>query len=120
MCLRQDQVRGEQSALLASRHFAQILALQLRLSPPPALVAESLAQAVTAVRKEAGGKLDVELIQRNIDGIAAWVPRLGEIVTEATTVQSSGKAIEKTANEIKEDIEERVAEILALLRLDAE
>ena len=34
-------------------------------------------QAVTAVGKEAGGKLDLERIQRQIDGIAAWVPRLG-------------------------------------------
>jgi hypothetical protein len=77
-------------------------------------------QAVTAVRKEAGGKLDLERIQRQIDGIAAWVPRLGEIVTKSNTVQKSGKAIEETATEIKEDIEDRVADILALLRLDAE
>jgi hypothetical protein len=77
-------------------------------------------QAVTVVRKEAGGKLDLERIQRQIDGIAAWVPRLGEIVTKANTVQNGGKAIENTAKEIKEDIEDRVAEILALLRLDAE
>ena len=77
-------------------------------------------QAVTALRKEAGGKLDLQRIQQHIDGIAAWVLRLGEIVTKASTVQNSGKAIEKTANEIKEDIEERVAEILALLRSDPE
>jgi hypothetical protein len=77
-------------------------------------------QAVTAVRKEAGGKLDLERIQQHIDGIAGWVPRLGEIVTKANTVQKSGSAIETTAKEIKEDIEERVDEILALLRLDME
>jgi hypothetical protein len=77
-------------------------------------------QAVTALRKEAGGKLDLERIQQHIDGIAAWVPRLGEIVTKASTVQNSGKAIEATAKDIKEDIETRVAKILALLRLDAE
>jgi hypothetical protein len=72
------------------------------------------------VRKEAGGKLGVERIQRQIDGIAAWVPRLGEIVTKANTVQKSGKAIEDTATEIKDDIEDRVADTLALLRLEAE
>jgi hypothetical protein len=77
-------------------------------------------QAVTALRKEAGGKLDLERIRRQIDGIAAWVPRLGEIVTKSNTVQKSGKAIEDTAKEIKDDIEERVAAFLALLRLDAE
>jgi hypothetical protein len=77
-------------------------------------------QAVTAVRKEAGGKLDLERIQQHIDGIAAWVPRLAEIITKASTVQKNGNAIETTAKEIKEDIEERVAKVLALLRLDAE
>jgi hypothetical protein len=75
---------------------------------------------VTAVRKEAGGKLDLEQIQRQIDGIAAWVPRLGEIVTKSSKVPKRGKAIEETATEIKDDIEDRVAEILALLQLDAE
>jgi hypothetical protein len=77
-------------------------------------------QAVTAVRKEAGGKLDLERVQQHIDGIAAWVPRLAEIVTKANTVRKSGKAIKDTATEIKDDIEERVSKILALLRLDAE
>ncbi|HEV2949950.1 MAG TPA: hypothetical protein VGX70_21410 [Gemmataceae bacterium] len=77
-------------------------------------------QAVAAVRKEAGGKLDLERIQQHIDGIAVWVPRLAEIATKAKTVQNSGEAIESTAREIKEDIERRVSEVLALLQLDAE
>jgi len=77
-------------------------------------------QAVAAVRKEAAGKLDLERIQQHIDGIASWVPRLAEIITKANTVQKSGTAIESTAKEIKEDIERRVSEVLALLRLDAE
>jgi len=77
-------------------------------------------QAVAAVRKEVGGKLDLERIQQLIDGIAVWVPRLAEIATKAKTVQNNGDAIETTAREIKEDIERRVSEVLALLRLDAE
>jgi len=77
-------------------------------------------QAVAAVRKEAGGKLDLERIQQHIDGIAVWVPRLGEIMTKASTVQNNGKFIETTAKDIKDDIEKRAAEVLALLRLDAE
>jgi hypothetical protein len=72
---------------------------------------------VAAVRKEAGGKLDLERIEQHIEGIAAWVPRLGEIVTKA---QNSLKFIETTAKDIKEDIARRVAEVLALLRRDAE
>jgi hypothetical protein len=77
-------------------------------------------QAVAAVRKEASGKLNLERIQQHIDGIAAWVPRLGEIVTKAKTVQNSGNAIETAAKEIKDDIDRRVVEVLALMRLDAE
>lgn len=77
-------------------------------------------QAVTTVRKEASGKLDLGRIQQHIDGIAAWVPRFGEIITKANTVQKSGSAIESTAKEIKDDIERRVEEVLALLRCDQE
>jgi hypothetical protein len=76
-------------------------------------------QAVTAVRKEACGKLDLETVQQHIDGIGALVPRLGEIITKAGTVQKSGEFIEETANAIKDDIEERAADVLRLLRLDA-
>src|SRR5262249_1591457 len=77
-------------------------------------------QAVTAIRKEASGKLDLDRIQQHIDGVAVWVPRLGETLTKAIAVQNSGKAIETTAKQIKDDIEEPVTQILALLRLDAE
>lgn len=77
-------------------------------------------QAVTALRKETGGEMDLERIQQHIDGIAAWVPRLAEIITKANTVQKSGNAIELTAKEIKEDIERRAEEILALLQLGRE
>jgi hypothetical protein len=77
-------------------------------------------QAVAAIRKEAGGKFDLERIQQHIDGIAAWVPRLAEIIKNAGLVQRHGDSIETTAREVKEDIERRVSEVLALLRLDAE
>jgi hypothetical protein len=77
-------------------------------------------QAVAAVRKEAGGKLDLERIQQHIDGIAAWVPRLAEIISKASTIQKSGSTIEDAAKEIKEDIEQRVKQVLVMLRLDAE
>jgi hypothetical protein len=77
-------------------------------------------QTVAALRKAAGGELDLERIQQHIDGIATWVPRLAEIVTKAKTVQNSGTAIETTAKEIKDDISRRVEEVLALLRIDAE
>jgi hypothetical protein len=76
-------------------------------------------QAVAAVRKEAGGELDLELIQQHIDGIAACAPELGEIVTKAGTVQNAGKAIETTAKKIKDDIERRAKEVMAMLQQGA-
>jgi hypothetical protein len=75
-------------------------------------------QAVTAVRKEAGGKLDLETVQQHIDGIAALVPRLGEIITKAGTVQKSGEFIEDTAKAIRDDIDARSSQILRLLQRD--
>lgn len=77
-------------------------------------------QAVATVRKEAGGKLDLERIQQHIDGIATWVPRLAEIISKASTVHKNGSAIEATAKEIKDDLERRVKEVLTMLRTDAE
>jgi len=77
-------------------------------------------QAIFTLRKEAAGKLDLERIQQHVDGIAAWVPRLGEIIKKAQTVQNNGNAIETTAKDIMEDIERRVGEVLALLRLEPE
>ena len=69
--------------------------------------------------QKACGKLDMEAVQQHIDGIAALVPRLGEIITKAGTVQKSGEFIEGTAKAIKDDIKERAADVLRLLRLDA-
>jgi hypothetical protein len=77
------------------------------------------AQAVKIVRQEAGGKLNLEMVQRHIDAIAALVPRLGEIITKASTVQKSGEFIEDTARAIKNDIQERAADVLRLLQVDA-
>jgi hypothetical protein len=44
-------------------------------------------QAVMTVRKEGAGKLDLERIRECINGITAWVPRLGEIAIKAKTVR---------------------------------
>lgn len=74
------------------------------------------AQAIAAVRKEADGQLNLERVQQSIDALAAWVPRLGEIMTKANTIQRSGQAIEGTAKEMKKEMEGRIKEILNLLR----
>jgi hypothetical protein len=41
-------------------------------------------------------------------------------MTKASTLQKSGSVLENTARGIKDDIDSRVAEVLALLRLDRE
>jgi hypothetical protein len=74
------------------------------------------AQAVASVRKETDGQLDLRRIQQSIDALAAWVPRLGEIMTKANTIQNSGKAIEGTAKDMKKEMEGRIKEILDSLR----
>jgi endonuclease III len=45
---------------------------------------------------------------------------LAEIIKNAGLVQRHGENIETTAREIKEDIERRAKEVLALLQRDAE
>jgi hypothetical protein len=90
-------------------------------APPLFLeVAYELARVlvVSALRKDANGEVDLEEIQQHIDGVAGCMTGLGEIVTKARTVQSSGSAIESAANAIKEDIQRRVAKVSALLRVE--
>jgi hypothetical protein len=41
---------------------------------------------------------------------------LGEIISKASTIQKSGKAIEETAQDMKKDLEEKVNTILEMLR----
>ncbi len=76
-------------------------------------------QIVAAMRKDGTDKLDLERIEQQIEGIVAWVPRLGEIATKAKTVQNNGETIGTLAIQIKDDIGKRTAGILALLRHDA-
>ncbi len=82
-----------------------------------AAYAISRVMAVAAVRKEAGGQLDLERIHGHVDALLEWVPQLGDIMSKANTIQRSGDAIETTAKKIKEDMEKRLNEILELLRL---
>ena len=78
------------------------------------------AQAVAAARKEANGKIDLEQIQQHIDAVAGWVPRLAEIIVKAGTIQKNGEFIETTAKAMKDDLDKRVKEVLALLQSEVE
>jgi hypothetical protein len=76
------------------------------------------ALAVAAARKEANGKLDLERIRENLDGIGACLPRLGEIVTKANTIESSAGKVREIATSIKEDVKARIDGILEMLELE--
>jgi hypothetical protein len=78
------------------------------------------AQVVAAIRKEANGKLDLDRVQQEMDGLKPWVDRLGEIFAKAGTIQRSGQAIEETASKMKEDLQRRIKNVFDLLRLSAE
>lgn len=76
------------------------------------------AQAVSVVRREAAGKIDLDLIQRHIDALTKLVPRMGKVATKATTIKNHGESIEKDIKEMMEDLQERCNEVLDILRLE--
>jgi hypothetical protein len=77
------------------------------------------ALAVAAARKEANGKLDLERVRQHLDAIAECLPRLGEIITKANTIESSAGTVKKIATGIKDDLKTRIDEIVDMLELGA-
>jgi hypothetical protein len=75
----------------------------------------SRALAVSAARKEQAGAIDLQKIHDQIDGLAAWSDRIGDMATKAKTIQNSGKLIEQVASELKQDLDSRVAQIVRVL-----
>ncbi|MBL8821332.1 MAG: hypothetical protein JNJ77_02005 [Planctomycetia bacterium] len=74
------------------------------------------ALAVAASRKEEAGELDLQQIQDHLDALGAWSDRIADMATKARTIQSSGKLIEQCANDLKLDLDARVAATLKLLQ----
>jgi hypothetical protein len=74
------------------------------------------ALAVAAARKEDAGELDLQKIQDQLDALAAWSDRIADMATKARTIQSSGKLIEQCANDLKQDLDGRVAIVLKALQ----
>lgn len=74
------------------------------------------AYAVAAARKDAAGELDLQKIQDQLDALAAWSDRIADMATKARTIQSSGRMIEQCANDLKQDLDTRVAAILTTLQ----
>jgi len=75
------------------------------------------ALAVAAARKEEAGEFDRQKIQDQLDALAAWSARIADMATKARTVQSSGKLIEQCANDLKADLDSRVAVVLNELKV---
>lgn len=74
------------------------------------------AVAVATARKESAGELDIQKIQDQLDALAAWTDRIADMATKARTIQSSGKLIERCANDLKQDFDDRIAAILRVLQ----
>jgi hypothetical protein len=72
--------------------------------------------AVATVRKDAAGEFDLQLLREQVDGLVALAVRIGEIMTKARTVRSSGEQIEKLADEIKQGMDSRLGAMAAMLR----
>lgn len=72
--------------------------------------------AVATVRKDAAGEFDLQFLQEQVDGVVVLTGRIGEIMTKAKTVRSSGEQIEKPADEMKQGMDSRLAAIVAMLR----
>jgi len=72
--------------------------------------------AVAAERKQAAGELDVQGIAEQVDALAAWSDRIADMVKKSRTIQSSGKSIEECAADLRNELEQRLARILEMLR----
>lgn len=71
---------------------------------------------VAAVRKQSAGELDLPRIAAHLDSLSAWSDRIADMGKKARTIQNSGKLIEECANDLKKDLDERVAAIMDTLR----
>jgi hypothetical protein len=74
------------------------------------------AMVVASARKEAAGEVDFHKIQDQVDALAAWSDRIADMATKARTIQNSGRVIEQCANDLKADLDQRVAAVLEVIR----
>jgi hypothetical protein len=71
--------------------------------------------AAAAVRKEAAGRLDLQLVRDHIDHLTESVKVMGDLATKAGAVRKNGAAIEDTLRQLKDDLERRLNKMLDLL-----
>ena len=72
--------------------------------------------AVAAVRKESASEIDLSQIEDSIEALGTWSERIADMSVKARTIQKSGKLIEECATDLKEELDRRVANVLAALR----
>lgn len=74
------------------------------------------AMAVAATRKESAGQVDLQKIEDQVNALTVWSDRIADIATKARTIQSSGKLIEQFANDLKLDLDGRIALVMKMLQ----
>jgi hypothetical protein len=71
---------------------------------------------IAAAKKDQGGELDLQKIHDQVDALAQWSGRIADMAVKARTIQNNGKQIEQCANELKIDLDAKVAVILRALQ----
>lgn len=74
------------------------------------------AMAVAAMRRESANEIDLGKIENHVEALGTWSERVADMSVKARTIQKSGKLIEECAVDLKEELDRRVAEVLATLR----
>ena len=74
------------------------------------------AMVVAAARKEDAEDIDLQFIGEQLDSLAAWSDRIGDMSVKARTIQKSGRTIEQCASDLKEEFDRRLNEIKKAIR----
>lgn len=72
--------------------------------------------AVASARQASSGAVDLQRIRDNTDALIESTARIGEVVTKARTVKSSGEAMEKLAEQLRRDFRTRLQDMLDALQ----
>ncbi len=73
------------------------------------------ALVIASARKEAAGQSDIPKIQQQIDALCSWSDRITGFSTKAKTIQKNGDLIEQFLCDLKNEMDERLTEIVKSL-----
>lgn len=74
------------------------------------------AMAVATVRSESEDGVDLAKIQSHVESIGTWSEKIADMATKAKTIKRNGRIVEECANDLKQDLDQRLAEILSALK----